>query len=133
MRRSRRRPGCSRACSAVDIGTDNGAGESKGDDSGRVRPHPAEPPTATEVADAKAYLVGSHLLRFASAGGIAAQLVAIERYGLGVHYLDDYRKQVSAVTPADVQAVAKKWLDPARMILVAAGAVDKDGKPLKKE
>lgn len=91
-----------------------------------------EAPGDREVADARAYLVGSQLLRFGTAGGIAGQLVAAERYGLGLHYLDDYRKGVSAVTPADVQAVARKWLNPARMILVGAGAVDKDGKPLKK-
>jgi zinc protease len=89
-------------------------------------------PTAEEVEDAKTYLVGSRLLQFATAGGIAGQLASIERYGLGLGYLDDFRKGVGAVTPEDVQAAAKKHLDPARMVLVAAGAVDKEGRPLKK-
>jgi hypothetical protein len=31
-----------------------------------------------------------------------------------------------------VQAVAKKYLDPDRVVLVAAGAVDAKGKPLSK-
>ena len=36
------------------------------------------------------------------------------------------------VTPADVQAVAKKYLHPEKMTLVAAGPIDEQGKPLKK-
>jgi zinc protease len=88
-------------------------------------------PTPTEVADAKTYLVGSRLLQFATSGGIAGQLLGIERYGLGFGYLDDFRKAVSAVTAEDVQAVARKHLHPDRMVLVAAGPVDRDGKVLK--
>lgn len=90
-------------------------------------------PAAEEVADAKTYLIGSRMLRFATTGGIAGQLAAVESHGLGLGYLDDFRKGVAAVTPDDVQAVAKKHLDPSRMVLVAAGAVDKDGKPIVKK
>src|SRR5258708_7834800 len=89
-----------------------------------------EKPTAREVADAKTYLLGSRLLQFGSNSGIASQLLSIERYKLGLSYLTDFRKEVGAVTPEDVQAMAKKYLDPKRMVLVAAGAIDKDGKPL---
>jgi zinc protease len=89
-------------------------------------------PAAGELADVKAYLVGSHLLKFATSGGIAEELLKIERYGLGLGYLDDYRKAVTAVTAEDVQATAKKHLDPARMVLVAAGPIDGAGKPVKK-
>jgi predicted Zn-dependent peptidase len=39
---------------------------------------------------------------------------------------------VSAVTPQDVQEVAKKYLDPEHMVLVVAGAVDQKGNPLAK-
>jgi zinc protease len=88
-------------------------------------------PSAKELADVKAYLIGSRLLAFATNSGIATQLLAIERYGLGFDYLEHFQKAVAAVTAADVQAVAKKYIDPSRMVLVAAGAVDADGKPLK--
>src|SRR5262249_8697262 len=90
-------------------------------------------PAAQEVEDAKAYLLGSGLLRFATTGGIAGQLIGIERYGLGFGYLEEYRKAVGAVTPEDVQAVAKKHIDPDRMVLVAAGAVDAEGKVVKQK
>ena len=63
---------------------------------------------------------------------MASQLLNIDRYHLGDDYLSDYRKAVEAVTPEDVQAVAKKYLDPEHMVLVAAGGVDDKGKPLGK-
>ncbi len=89
-------------------------------------------PTEQEVSDAKTYLLGNLLLQFTTDAGIAAQLLTIERNHLGFDYLDDYRKGVAAVTAADVQAAARKYLDPARMVLVAAGAIDASGKPLLK-
>ena len=57
-------------------------------------------------------------------------LILVDRYRLGENYLNDYRKAVEAVTPEDVRAVARKYLDPERMVLVAAGPVDSTGKPL---
>jgi zinc protease len=92
-----------------------------------------DPPAAREVADAKAYLLGSRALRFATNGGIADQLLAVERYKLGFDYPEDFRKAVAAVTPEDVRAVARKYLDPDRMVVVAAGPVDAKGQPLKGE
>jgi zinc protease len=90
-------------------------------------------PSDKELADVKAYLTGSRLLEFATISGVARQLLAIERNGLGFGYLGDFHKGVASVTAEDVQAVAKKYIDPVRMVLVAAGAVDADGKPLGKE
>lgn len=92
-----------------------------------------EKPKAQEVEDAKTYLMGSRQLQFATTGGIARQLVNIERYGLGLDYLEKYVEAVGAVTPEDVQAVAKKHLHPERMVLAAAGAVDAKGEPLDKK
>lgn len=92
-----------------------------------------EPPTESEVADAKTYLLGSLPFHFTTGGGIAGELLQIERFGLGFDYLDTFRRQVSAVTAADVQAVARKHLRPERMALIAAGPVSPDGKPLKEK
>jgi zinc protease len=89
-----------------------------------------EKPTAEEVEDVKKYLLGNLAFELVTSDKIAAQMLYAERYGLGFGYLDDYRKAVAAVTPEDVQAVARKYLDPAHMVLVAAGAVDAKGKPL---
>jgi zinc protease len=92
-----------------------------------------EPPTAQEVDDAKKYLLGGLPFRFTTLSGVAGELLAAERYGLGFDFLERYRKEVAAVTPADVQAMAKKHLDPKTFALVAVGPIDKDGKPLGKE
>lgn len=92
----------------------------------------AEEPSKTEVEDAKKYLLGSLPFKFTTMSGVAGELLAAERYGLGFDFLEKYRKEVDAVTPADVQAMAKKHLDPKTFVLVAVGAIDKDGKPLGK-
>ena len=91
-----------------------------------------EAPKPEEVEDAKTYLVGNQAMHFTTSADVAGQLLNVERYHLGVDYLSDYRKAVQAVTPEDVQAVAKKYLDPEHMVLVAAGGVDAKGKPLGK-
>jgi zinc protease len=88
-----------------------------------------EAPKPAEVEDAKTYLVGNQAMHFNTSAEVAGQILYVERYHLGADYLSDYRKAVMAVTPEDVQAVAKKYLDPKHMVLVAAGAVDVQGKP----
>jgi zinc protease len=90
-----------------------------------------EPPTQEEVEDAKKYLLGSLPFRFTTLSAVAGQLQAAERYGLGFDFLEKYRKEVSAVTPADVQAVARKHINPKTLAVVAVGPIDKEGKPLK--
>ncbi len=92
-----------------------------------------EPPTAQEVDDAKKYLTGSLAFRTIRNEQVAGLLLAIDRYGLGLNYLEDYRKRVEAVTAQDVQAVAKKYLDPDRLIVVAVGAIDADGKSIHRK
>ncbi len=89
-----------------------------------------EKPTVQEVEDVKLYLVGSLPFKVATNDRVAALLTSIERFHLGLSYLDDYKKAVLAVTPEDVQAVAKKYLDPEHLYLVIAGPVDEKGKPL---
>jgi len=88
------------------------------------------PPTVEEVEDAKKYLLGSVAFRFTTNDAVASQLLLVERFHLGFGYLDDYKSAVAGVTPADVQAVARKYIDPEHMVLVAAGAVTPDGKPV---
>ena len=89
-----------------------------------------EPATAAEVDAAKRYLLGSLAFRLATADDIAGQLLAAERYKLGFDFLDTYRAKVAAVTPAMVQAAARKHLDPNRLAVVAVGPIGPDGKPL---
>jgi zinc protease len=89
-----------------------------------------EVPGKDEVEDVKKYLTGILAFSLTTCGQAADLLLAIDRYKLGADYLNDYRKAVEAVTPEDVRAVAKKYLDPDKLVLVAAGPVDALGKPL---
>jgi zinc protease len=89
-----------------------------------------EAPTKEEVDDVKKYLTGTLAFSMLTCGDAAEMLLAVDRYKLGANYLEDYRKGVEAVTAEDVLAVAKKYLDPNNLVLVAAGPVDAAGKPL---
>ena len=80
-----------------------------------------------EVEDAKKYLLGSLPFRFTTLSAVAGQLLAAERYGLGFDFLEKYKKEVAAVTPADVQAVAKKYLDP-KTLDHRRGRADRQGR-----
>ncbi len=75
-------------------------------------------PTNEEVEDAKQFLLGHLPFDFTTNGDVAGQLLNIERNSLGVTFLEDYRKAVAAVTPEDVQTVAKKYLDPEARVVV---------------
>ncbi len=68
-----------------------------------------------ELARAKAYLIGSFPLRMGTNGEVAALLLGIEEFGLGLDYPMRYRRAVGAVTADDV--------------LRAAGTSDRRGAP----
>jgi zinc protease len=89
-----------------------------------------EPPSLQEVDDAKQYLLGSLPFRLTTTSAVAAELLAAERYGLGFDVLEKYRAAVAGVTPAAVQAAARKHLDPKRIAVVAVGPIGTDGKPI---
>lgn len=88
-------------------------------------------PTPQEVEDAKSYLLGSLPFRFATFSGVAEQLQAAQRYGLGFDFVEKFRREIAAVTPADVRAVARQYLDPRKLTIVAVGPIDAEGRPLR--
>lgn len=65
--------------------------------------------SARELAQAKESLIASHNLRFASIGGIAEMLVAMQQYDLGVDFLEKRNDYVRAVTLVEVNAAAKEY------------------------
>ena len=75
-------------------------------------------------------LLGSLPFRFGTLSGVAGQLLSAEQLGLGFDFLDKYRKEVEAVTAADVQDVARRHLDPRGLTIVAVGPIDPSGAPL---
>jgi zinc protease len=89
-----------------------------------------EVPAKEEVENVKKYLTGALPFNLVTCSEVAGMLLFIDRYRLGENYLTDYVKAVEAVTPEDVRDVARKYLHPEQLILVAAGPVDTAGKPL---
>lgn len=77
--------------------------------------------TAEELANAKAYLNGSFPLRLTSSGRIAGLLTAIQRNDLGIDYMDRRAALIDAVTLDDVKRVAKRLIDPAKLLVIAVG------------
>jgi zinc protease len=77
--------------------------------------------TEAELADAKAYLVGSYPLGFDSNAKIAGQMMSVRQENLGVDYFDRRNVLVSAVTIDDVNRVARAYLDPARYSFFVVG------------
>ena len=70
-----------------------------------------------ELHNTQSYLTGSLPLHLETNAGVARALLNIERHNLGLDYLQQYTEMIMAVTPAQVQAVAQRWLDPERYAL----------------
>ncbi len=74
--------------------------------------------TPQELDEAKAYLIGSFPLRMDTNAKLVGLLTSLEFYNLGLSYLNDYPKKIAAVTLADVQRVAARYIHPDQMAMV---------------
>jgi len=74
-----------------------------------------------ELADAKAYLTGSFPLTIETPDAIAQQVLIAVFYGLPLDQLQTYRDRVNAVTPADIERVARFYLRPGEVSVVLVG------------
>jgi len=84
-----------------------------------------QPVSDQDLKDAKAFLTGSFPLRLDTSKKIAGMLSTIEYYGLGLDYVDQYAARVNAVTAADVQRVAQKYLEPEKYALAVVADLSK--------
>jgi len=83
------------------------------------------PVSDQELADAKAFLMGSFPLRLDSTAKLAKVLAQVEFFGLGFDYFSQYPKWIERVTKEDVQRAAKQYLDPQHYALVVVGNIAK--------
>lgn len=74
-----------------------------------------------ELADAQAYLTGSFPLTIETPSAIALQILNGVFYGLDLNELQTYRERVNAITPDDIQRVAREYLHPDRLSIVLVG------------
>lgn len=80
--------------------------------------------TDEELADAKTYLTGSFPLQFSSTRAIARTVLVVKRDKLGIDYLARRDSLINAVTRDDVARIAKRLLDPGKLLTVVAGEAE---------
>jgi predicted Zn-dependent peptidase len=77
-----------------------------------------EPVGAEELARAKGFLLGNYTMDRRTNGRLAWYLAFYEVEGVGQKFADEYRRAVEAVTPADVQRVARADLATTTTVVV---------------
>ncbi len=81
-----------------------------------------EPVSGAELERAKNYISGGFVRSLESAGTVAEDAIAIERYGLPKDYYKTFLKRIAAVTSNEVQRVARQYLQPDKMLVAVVGA-----------
>ena len=74
------------------------------------------PPTEEELTRAQRYLVGTHAISQQSAGAVLGEIVDAWLFGDGLAERTAWDSAIRAVTAADVQHLAQRYFDPARVI-----------------
>lgn len=78
-------------------------------------------PTAAELDTAKTYLLGYYPRNFTTTSAAARTLLGIQLADLGIDYVTRREHEIAAVTQADVQRVARRLFDPAKLVVVVVG------------
>jgi len=79
------------------------------------------PPSAAELDGIKNYLAGVFVIRNSSRDGVITQLQFVDLHQLGDNYLNAYVQKVHAVTPEQVQEMAKKYVVKEKLTIVVVG------------
>ena len=84
-----------------------------------------EPVSAEELENAKRAIVGSFALSLESPQALLGNIVTQKLYNLPADYWDTYPQKVAAITAADIQRVAQKYIDKDHLQVVAVGDASK--------
>lgn len=84
----------------------------------------SEPVTSEELADSQSNYIGRLPLSLESNGGVAAALLNLERYELGLDYYLRYAELINAVTPAEILETAQRYLNPDCLAIATAGTFE---------
>jgi len=77
-----------------------------------------------ELQNIKNYMNGTFAMQLESPQTIARFARNIARYDLPADYYETYLERLNAVTPADIQAVAQKYIRPDKANIVVVGSKD---------
>ena len=81
--------------------------------------------TAEELENAKRAIVGSFALSLESPQALLGNIVTQKLYNLPADYWDTYPQKIAAITVADVQRVAQRYIDKDHLQVVAVGDASK--------
>lgn len=81
-----------------------------------------EPVSADELADTKSYLVGHLPLTLESNLGVGITLLNLERFQLGLDYLQHFPRLVEAISASDILAAAQKYWHLDQLVVASAGS-----------
>ena len=84
-----------------------------------------EPVSAEELDNAKRAIVGSFALSLEQPATLLQNSITQKLYNLPADYWDTYPQKVAAITAADVQRVAQKYIDLGHLQVVAVGDATK--------
>ena len=89
----------------------------------------SEPVTAEELEDSKSNYIGRLPLSLESNSGVANSILNLERFNLGLDYLQRYPDLVNAITPAIILETAQRYINPNNLIIITAGSKPKRNGP----
>ncbi|MCX6357018.1 MAG: insulinase family protein, partial [Candidatus Aureabacteria bacterium] len=79
--------------------------------------------TAAELEESKECLVNSVPRMLETNGAVASALADIQFYNLGLDYFERYPQLIGGVSRGDIRRVAREYLHPDNLAIVAAGPV----------
>jgi zinc protease len=82
----------------------------------------SEPVTQNELDDSKSNYIGRLPLSLESNSGVANSILNLERFNLGLDYLQRYPGLVNQITPDEILSAARTYIDPEKLIIVSAGS-----------
>ena len=91
-----------------------------------------QPVSAEELENAKRAIIGSFALSLEQPQALLQNIITQKLYNLPADYWDTYPQKVTAITPADVQRVAQKYIDLGHLQVVAVGDASKAREVLTK-
>lgn len=89
-----------------------------------------QPFTDAELTSAKDQLLNSFIFHYDSKEKVLTEATTLEFYGYPADFLAKYRAGIEAVTIADLERVAKKYIDPAKLAVLVVGNEGQFGTPL---
>jgi predicted Zn-dependent peptidase len=90
-----------------------------------------DPPTKTEMAQAKDGYLNSFVFNFDSPREVINRIMTYDYYGLPEDRLQQVKERIEAITPEDVMAAARNNLRPDEMVVLVVGDASRFDVPLE--